>query len=90
MAYGTGLPFRTIKDCNYIQCNKNKIHSFDPHGKPNTRNVSWEQKLSNCDIDKNNIACYQQILILSGHITGFMQGCYKHMKYDNVSLNILG
>lgn len=46
----------------YIQCNKNKIYVFDPYGEPNTWNVSWEQKLWNCDIDENAFSSYQQLL----------------------------
>lgn len=60
--YGTRLPFSTIQDCTYIQCNKNEIYVFDPYGEPNTWNVSWEQKLWNCDIDENAFSSYQQLL----------------------------
>lgn len=34
-----------LEEFNTVKCNKNKIHSFDTHGKPKTWNVSWEQKL---------------------------------------------
>ena len=43
----------------------------------------------NCDVDKNNIASYRQIFILSGGVTDFMQGYCKDIKCDKV-LNIPG
>ena len=81
--YGTRLPFSTIQDCTYIQCNKNKIYVFDPYGEPNTWNVSWEQKLWNWHWWK----CFFQLsatFILSGDVTAFMQGNCKHIKCDTV------
>lgn len=35
-----------LEEFNTVKCNKNKIHSFDTHGKPKTWNVSWEK---NCE-----------------------------------------